>query len=154
MQNTKCNNVIIINTATNTVTGAVSGIFEQPDSVAISPTGTYAYVGNMYYGGYPNIARIDTATNTVTGSFSIVGYNAGDPEGITISPSGSTAWVGGTANVITVNTATNQITTTDIAVQISSGGLAMSPNGAYVYLVNYYGNNVLLINTANNDISR
>ncbi|MCL5786813.1 MAG: YncE family protein [Candidatus Marsarchaeota archaeon] len=146
-------NVVIINTVTNTVTGSISGSFEQPASVAISPTGTYAYVGNMYFGGYPNIDRIDTATNTVTGSFSTVGYNAGDPEGMTISPSGSTAWVGGTANVITVDTATNQITTTNIAVQIDLGGLAMSPNGAYVYLVNYYGNNVLLINTANKDIS-
>jgi YVTN family beta-propeller protein len=145
------NNVVIINTATNTVTGAVSGSFKQPSSVAISPTGTYAYVGNMYFGGSPYIERIDTATGAGTGSVS--GYNLGDPDGIAISPSGSTAWVGGNANIIKVNTATNQITTTNIAIQIYFGGLAMSPNGAYVYIVNYYGNNVLLINTANNDIS-
>ena len=98
MANNHDNNVVIINTATNTVTGSIaSGIYE-PYGVAFSPSGTYAYVTN-YFG--QNVVIINTATNSVTGSITS-GFS--NPYGVSFSPSGTYAYVtnGGSKNVVLV----------------------------------------------------
>ena len=56
-------NVVIINTATNTVTGSITSGFDYPYGVSFSPSGTYAYVTN---GGSKNVVIINTATNSET----------------------------------------------------------------------------------------
>ena len=40
--NNNANNVVIINTASNTVTGSITSSFNEPSGVSISPSGTYA----------------------------------------------------------------------------------------------------------------
>ena len=144
------NNVVIINTSTNTVTGSItSGAFSNPTSAAFLASGTYAYVTNH---GSNNVVIINTATNTVTGSIT-AGFDA--PIKIAFSPSGTYAYVsnGNSANVVIVNTATNTVTGA-----ISPGfaipeGVAFSPSGTYAYVANFHSSNVVIINTATNTVT-
>ena len=85
--NTSCfgngpDNVVIINTASNTVTGSITSDISQPSGVAFSPSGTYAYVANA---NSNNVVIINTATNTVVNSITS-GFN--NPIGVSFSPSG------------------------------------------------------------------
>ena len=144
------NNVVIINTASNTVTGSITSGIADPYGVAFSPSGTYAYVTNY---GSANIVIINTTSNTVTGSITS-GFSS--PYGVSFSPSGTYAYVvnGGSNNVVIINTATNNVTGI-----IASGlhlpyGVAFSPSGTYAYVTNCNidcggsgSDNVLIINT-------
>lgn len=58
--------VSVISTATNTVTGTISG-FSAPTGIAINSAGTTVWVGNM---GNTTVSVVDPATNTITGSIS------------------------------------------------------------------------------------
>ena len=74
-----------------------------PAPVAVTPNGSFAYVGNRFSN---NISVIDTATNTVTTTVPI-----GDPTGIAITPNGAFAYVtDGTSGVVNViDLATNTV---------------------------------------------
>ena len=142
--NAGADNVVIINTATNTVVNSIIAGFNGPPGVAISPSGTYAYVTNS---GSSNVVIINTATNTVVNSI-IAGFN--DPQEVSISPSGTYAYVANAKsnNVVIINTATNTVVNS-----ITSGfsqpiGVAISPSGTYAYVTNYNSQNVVIINTA------
>ena len=95
-------NVVIVNTATNTVTGSINSGFDFPYGVAISPSGTYAYITNY---GSNTVVIVNTASNTVTGSItSGISY----PQGVAFSPSGTYAYVANEgSNIVIINTATN-----------------------------------------------
>jgi len=80
-------NVVIINTATNTVTGSITPGISGPTAAAFSPSGTYAYVTNT---GSNNVVIINTATNTVVNSITS-GFNY--PTAVAFSPSGTYAYV-------------------------------------------------------------
>ncbi len=114
-------NVIIINTATNTITGLIKGNFDNPQGVAFAPNGAYAYVVNLVSGiGAPNVSIINTATNSVTGA--INSNSLFNSLGVAFAPNGAYAYVtnaySGTAphtanlygNMIIINTATNSVT--------------------------------------------
>jgi YVTN family beta-propeller protein len=58
------NTVSAINTASNAVTAAITGL-SGPFGVAVTPDGTKVYVTNIHSS---TVSVIDTATNTVTGS--------------------------------------------------------------------------------------
>ena len=143
-------NVVIINTATNTVIGSVdsSGISYYPRGVAFSPSGTYAYVADG-----TNVVIINTATNTVTGSINS-GFNT--PYGVAFSPSGTYAYVANYNgdNVAIINTATNTVTGSITPGFSLSSSVSFSPSGTYAYLTNSaeYGN-VVIINTATNTVT-
>ena len=141
-------NVVIINTASNTVTGSITSGFNEPYGVAFSPSGTYAYVTSFRNN---NAVIINTATNTVTGSIAS-GFE--EPISVAFSPSGTYAYVTNFAseNIAIINTATNTVTGS-----ITSGfgdpqGVAFSPSGTYAYVTNL-GNNVVIINTASNTVT-
>ncbi|MCI0597967.1 MAG: beta-propeller fold lactonase family protein [Beijerinckiaceae bacterium] len=59
--NASANNVLVIDTATNTVATSVM-VGEWPTNVAITPDGKRAYVTNQFSG---NVSVIDTATNII-----------------------------------------------------------------------------------------
>ena len=67
MTNYNSNNVVIINTATNTVVNSITSGFSTTSygayAVAFSPSGTYAYYQNF---ATNNVPIINTATNSVT----------------------------------------------------------------------------------------
>ncbi len=101
----------IFSTVSNTIVGNVmSNAFVNPEQIAVSPDGTYAYITNF---GGANVLIMDTATNTITGSISGA-FN--HPQGVAFTPSGNLAYVtnGGTygvggGNVVIVSTVSNSV---------------------------------------------
>ncbi len=160
-------NVVIINTATGSVAGAITQGFYRPEGIAFSPNGAYAYVPN---GDVSNVVIINTATNTVTGVLE-EGSNAtliAGPTGVAISPDGTYAYItnaGAIANssgfaipaslygsIAVVDTATNTVVNAIIQGFNWPGGVAFAPSGSYAYATNYNTNNVVIINTATNTV--
>ncbi len=154
--NKYADNVVIINTATNTVVNSITSGINFPEGVSFSPSGTYAYVTNCNSScsaGIPdNVVIINTATNTVVNSITSGFQN---PEGVAFSPSGTYAYVANSNsnNVVIINTATNTVVNS-----ITSGinfpeGVSFSPSGTYAYVANFNSNNVVIINTATNTVT-
>ena len=148
-------NVLIINTATNSVVNSINSGFDGPAGIAFSPSGTYAYVTNM---GSNTISIISTASNTVTGTISS-GFSS--PYGISFSPSGTYAYVAncgpscgttGNGNIVIINTATNSVTGSITAGFSASTGVAFSTSGTYAYVTNFNAYNAVIIDTATNTV--
>ena len=154
--NSEGTNVVIINTASNTVSGSITSGFSTPKTIAISPSGTYAYVTNCNSscgGSIPdNIVIINTASNTVTGSITS-GFDY--PYGVSFSPSGTYAYVTNNHgnNVVIINTASNTVTGAITSGITNPYGVAFSHSGAYAYVTNYGSQNVVIINTASNTVT-
>jgi YVTN family beta-propeller protein/autotransporter-associated beta strand protein len=130
------NTMVVINTATNAVVGAVA-VGGLPVNVAVSPDGTRVYVTNNTSN---NVSVINTATNSVVAT---VATGTG-PIGIVVSPNGKYFYTGNqTAGTITQFDAT---TNTAIGTIASGGtqtdGLAISPDGTALYAGNFTSNNV------------
>jgi len=115
-----------------------------PRGVAITPDGSYAYVGEY---GLADVAVIDIATNTVVTKIPV-----GDrPTGVAITPDGAHVYVANfTPNTVSViATASNTVVAT-VGVNRDPLGLAISPDGAYVYVANHKDRKVSVIETAGN----
>jgi YVTN family beta-propeller protein len=147
-------NVLVINTATNTVVATVP-VGLGPSGVAITPNGAFAYVANF---NSDDVSVINTATNTVVAT--VTGLN--EPTGVAINPNGAFAYVtstgqnggagAGAPNVVSViNTATNTVVAT-VPVGLGPIGVAITPNGAFAYVTNRDSNDVSVINTATNTV--
>lgn len=138
-------NVSVINLCTNTVVATINDpSFNQAYTVTINAAGTLAYVTNS---NSTTVTIIDIATNTVSGV--INGFDG--PSGLVISPNGTTAYVnnyggpegvqsGNGTTISVVNLATNTIVGT-ITVGLAPASLAISPNGEFVYVINYVDGN-------------
>lgn len=141
------NTVSVIDLRTNTVVATISDpSFNEPYTVTINAAGTIAYVTNS---NSTTISLIDIATNQVTGT--IVGFDG--PSGMVISPSGTTAYVnnyggpggvgsGNGTTVRVVDLTTNSIVGAPIVVGLAPASLAITPNGAFVYTINYVDGNL------------
>jgi YVTN family beta-propeller protein len=143
VSNTGSDTVSVIDTATNTVTGSIP--VSYPESIAITPNGTKAYVI-----GSNGVSVINTATNKVIGSPIPVGAYGS----IAITPNGTTAYVinSGSNTVSVINTATNTVTGS-IAVGADPNSIAITPNGKTAYVVNYRSETVSIIDTATNTVT-
>lgn len=146
--NVGSNTVSVINTATDLVIKTITG-FDKPSSVTINPAGTKAYVTNSRFGGANTVSVIDinlahTSTyNTIVAT--IVGFNA--PYAMTITADGLFGYVtnyGNPANVLQAGTTINRVDLTTqvivgsaITVGLYPRALAITPNGLYLYVVNY-----------------
>lgn len=154
--------VSVINIATNTVVTTISNpSFNEPYTITINPAGTKAYVTNS---NSTTITIIDIATNTVVGT--IGGFDG--PSGMAITPDGNTAYVnnyggpeglqsGNADTVRVVNLNTNAIVGAPIVVGLAPAGLAITPNGAFVYVINYVDGNpgtgtISIIQTSSNSV--
>ena len=115
--------------------------FNEPYTVTMGVGGTKAYVTNS---GGTTITVINTATNAVSGV--IDGFDG--PSGMVVTPAGNRAYVnnygsadgvgsgnGTTVRVVDLNS--NMIIGAPIEVGQAPAALAISPNGQYVYSVNY-----------------
>lgn len=135
--------------------------FGQPNAVAISPDGVYAYVACSD----GNIRVINTATNTVTAVIfvgSIISLPFGGsivmaPSDLAVTPNGQYLYVTNNQNdsVSVINTATNAVTAVINFGTYSWGtpyyptGVAVSPNGEYVYVTQMGpSDSVAVINTS------
>ena len=135
--------------------------FSQPYTVTINASGTRAYVSNS---NGTTITIIDTASNTVIGT--IGGFDG--PSGFEITPDQTKAYVnnyGGPEGVMSgngttvrvVDLQTNSIVGAPITVGTAPAGLAVTPNGAYVYVINYIDGNpghgtISIIRTSDNTV--
>jgi YVTN family beta-propeller protein len=158
--------VSVLNLTNNTVAETISDMsFNEPYTVTINPAGTKAYVTNS---GGATVTIIDLTSNTVTGT--IDGFDG--PSGLVITPDGTHAYVnnyggpivgsgnGTTVSVVDLNTnaivgtLTVGITT---LLPVAPAALAITPNGAYVYVVNYVDGNpgtgtISIIRTSDNSV--
>lgn len=134
--------------------------FNQPYTVTLNASGTKAYITNS---NSSTVTIIDTVNNTVAGTIS--GFDG--PSGFAITPSGSTAYVnnyggpsgvgsgnGTTVSVVNLNT---DLITGSVTVGQAPASLAITPNGAYVYVLNYVtgntdGGTISVIQTSNNTV--
>lgn len=154
--------VSVLNLTNNLLeTTITSPVFNEPYTVTMNPAGTTAYVTNS---NSTTISIINVATNTVTGT--IGGFDG--PSGMVITPDGATAYVnnyggpegvgsGNATTVRVVNLETNTIVGSPITVGLAPAALAMSPNGAFVYVINYVDGNpgtgtMSIIQTSNNTV--
>jgi YVTN family beta-propeller protein/autotransporter-associated beta strand protein len=151
------NTVSIVNTAKNTLAGAITpGI--GPIGVAFTPDGAHAYVANS---SSNSVSVINTATKSVALSIPV----GNSPTGVAMSPNGQYVYVANQSNngngaspgtVSVISTATNGVAFS-IPVGNSPTGVAISPSGQYVYVTNMNNGNggagtVSVINTATNTV--
>ena len=140
--------VSIIDVADAALSGTVSAPFTNPYGIAITPNGTIAYVANSINPGLVNI--IDLATNLVTGTVVDTAHTLNDPSYIAISPDGTTAYVANSINpgsISIIDLTTNRVTS---AVPVGSipVGLAITPDGQEVWVVNQGSKSISIIGYA------
>ena len=134
------NNVVVVNTETNTVIGSPIPVGTGPFGVAATPDGKFAYVAND---GSNTISVINTATNQVTST------SVGNiPFGVAVTPDAKFAYVtnNGSNTVSVIDTTTNQVANT-VPVGTGPFGLAVTPDGKSAYVANNGSNNVTVIDT-------
>ncbi len=156
------NAVSVINLMSNTLATTINDAsFNQPYTVTLNKAGTLAYVTNS---NGLTISIIDTATNQVTGI--ITGFDG--PSGMAITPDGKFAYVnnygssggvgsGNGTTVSVVDLTTNTIVGGPITVGLAPASLAITPNGAFVYVLNYVDGNtgtgtISIIRTSDNSV--
>ena len=133
--------VSVLNLMNNTLEQTITNTsFNEPYTVTINAAGTIAYVTNS---NSTTITMIDIATNSVIGT--IGGFDG--PSGMVITPAGTIAYVNnyggpegvGSGNGTTVNIVdlTTNIITGTITVGTAPASLAITPDGAFVYVINY-----------------
>lgn len=154
--------VTVLDLTNNTLVTTILDLsFQEPYTVTINAAGTKAYVTNS---NGSTITIIDIATNTVSGI--ITGFDG--PSGMVITPDGTTAYVnnyggpggvgsgnGTTVRVVDLNT--NTIVGPPIVVGLAPASLAITPDGAFVYVINYVTGNpgtgtVSIIRTSDNTV--
>jgi len=165
--NSNSTTVTIIDIATNTVSGVITG-FDGPSGFAITPNGAFAYVNN--YGGPGGVGsgngitvrRVDLNTNSIIGAPITVGLA---PASLEITPDGAFVYV---INYVDGNTGTGTISvirTSDNTVVATIPGFSgpfaikITPDGNYAYVTNFgsnnfapYGTTVTVVNLQNNTV--
>jgi YVTN family beta-propeller protein len=159
--NSNSTTVTIIDIATNTVIGTISG-FDGPSGLVITPDGNYAYVNN--YGGPiagsgngNTVSIVDLNTNAIVGTLTVGPLPPGPPAApaaLAIAPDGAYVYV---VNYVDGNPGTGTLSiirTSDNSVQVNaitgfSGPFAMAitPNGKYGYVTNFGSNNFAPVGT-------
>ena len=157
--------VSVIDTTTNMVIATVP-VGNSPSAVAVSPNGACAYITNKDDG---SVSVINTTTNKVAATISV----GNSPSAVAVSPNGAYAYITnrGNSSVSVINTTTNTVNATItlgdepwgfISVVLPSGseqyiasstrpyvtepcGVAVSPNGEYAYITNYFSLTVSVI---------
>jgi len=137
------NEVAVVNGSAGTAT-FIAGI-PAPLGIAISPNGKTLYVVSNIASGVVSV--IDTTTQTVAATIGV----GVDPVAVAVSADGSQAFVsnsnGGIGNgtVSIINTATDAVTGTPIAVGAFASGIAVTPDGKYVLVTDMTGNSLSVI---------
>ena len=145
-------NAEVINVVTSTVVNTIGmSSNSNPQGIAISPGGGFAYVSQGYGSG---VDALNLGTGTYT-YFSTAGW----PGAIAFNPQGTLAYqltaLPATLYVISPvgNTVVNSITVgTQGGGGPVPGGIAFSPTGSTVWITNYGAGTVSVINAATNTI--
>lgn len=154
--------ISVLNLTHNTLQQTIhDSSFNEPYTITINTAGTKAYVTNS---GSSTVTIIDIATNAVIGTIS--GFDG--PSGFVITPDTNHAYVnnygslggvgsgnGTTVRVVDLNT--NTIVGSSLTVGRAPAALAITPDGAYVYVVSYIDGNLgtgtlSIIKTSDNSV--
>ncbi|MFD4144437.1 beta-propeller fold lactonase family protein [Streptomyces sp. NPDC058572] len=144
--------VTAIDTATNlaapgspiTIGPAIS---TGPTNAAVSPKGDFVYVTNQLV---PSVSVIDTATNLVTDTITAGDGIGVGPRGVVVNPLLPRAYVASAVGTVAVIDTTNNSVIDTIASAGEPRGLAVTPDGARLYVTNFTGNSVTVVDTATN----
>ncbi len=149
--------VAVVNLSTQRTVADIT--LSGAEGIAVNPNGSAAYATNGFHGGAAHsntVSVISTSTNTVTRTFT--GFT--EPTNLTVNPAGTELYVtsvaGGNGFVTGVNLSSGTETNLTLPSSDSGQDLAVSPNGATLYLsFNSLTNNdgVFEINTSNLQIA-
>jgi YVTN family beta-propeller protein len=157
--------ITIINIATNTVSGVITG-FNGPSGMVITPDQTTAYVNNYGAGGGSGtgntVSVVNLNTNTITGTITV----GMAPASLAITPDGNFVYVINyvdgnpfTGTISIINTRTNTVVPPTITGFSGPFGIAITPDGNYAYVTNFgsnnfapYGTTVSVVNLNTNTI--
>ncbi len=142
-----------VNAATGALTPVGSPVATgiNPDSVAISPSGTFAYVannGNLQAAGTISVYSIQPGTGALTQVGSPVATGGSNALSVRLSPNGAYAYVvnahDSTIMAYGVNATTGALTPigSPVATGFNPVSLAVSPDGSHVYVANEYGGTI------------
>ena len=143
--------VSVIDVASGTVVNSIpiGNVGLNPQGVAFSPGGTFAYVSNY---NDNTVSVIDVASNTVVRTISV---GAG-PSSIAFAPNGNFLYVtdSGDSAISVINVASNTVVHT-ISVGSSPVSVAFSPAHAstIAYATNYNDGTISVINSASNTVT-
>jgi YVTN family beta-propeller protein len=146
------NSIAVINTGTNTITQSIQlgPTTHTPGAISVSPDGNFVYVAAL--GSYPynskvngSVYVVNTATNKLVKSISL----AGEPNDVTFSPDGKSAYVTNLAlsEVQIIDTSSYTVKAT-IGVGQGATGSAVTPDGSLLYVLAIKANNITVINTS------
>ena len=149
--------VAVVNLSTQRTVADIA--LSGAEGIAVNPNGSAAYATNGFHGGAAHsntVSVISTSTDTVTRTFT--GFT--EPTNLTVNPAGTALYVtsvaGGNGFVTGVNLSSGTETNLTLPSSDSGQDLAVSPNGATLYLsFNSLTNNdgVFEINTSNLQIA-
>lgn len=143
--------ISIINTATNTVTGTIdttAAPLVEPFYMAITADGTTGYVANA---DSANVTVVDLTTNVATQNITLPGPD-NYVTNIIIAPNGTTAY----ASTYYTGVYILDITNNTVSGSVASGtfnypyAMAITADGSTLYVSNFYGNTVSVVDTATN----
>ncbi len=139
------NKVGLIDVATQTLTGTISSTGDNPTGIAISPNGKKIYVAD---GGGPSVTVFEE------GVFSKTIHLSGRPTLIAITPDGSEVYVTANSNQIyVIDTLSDELKQTITIPGIHNfRGIAISPDGRFVYICDADSTNVYQINCSTKQI--
>ncbi|MGI4787910.1 MAG: Ig-like domain-containing protein [Janthinobacterium lividum] len=142
--NNVSNTVSVISTSTNAVVATVT-VGSAPVSVSISPDGSTVYVANAS----GSVSVVNASTNAVTATISGVPSRsiAASPDSHKVFAAGGTT----SGSLTTLNAATNAVSSS-LAVGAYPYGVAVSPDGSTVYVVNASGS-VSVVNASTNAVT-
>src|SRR3984885_1872248 len=125
-----------------------------PQDVAVSPTGKVVYAtvtaGDTGPGGSDVVAAIDPATDKVTADIRV----GPAPRQVVFSHDGSTAYVTTETGIYEISTATSRVVRVIPEAGATNGpqGIALSPNGATLYVTNPDAGTVAAIDAASGQV--
>ena len=159
--NGSSDDVSVVDTATDVVVATVP-VGDDPRHLAITPDGTRAYVSNT---GSANLSVLNTDPASATFHTVIATVaTATFSRGVAITPNGARAYVAvGTGlfpnpdqvMVVDTNPASPTLHTVIATITVESNpwGVAITPDGARVYVVNNGSNTASVISTATNTVT-
>ena len=142
------NSISVISTDNNTITATITGL-NSPGSLAVTPDGEYLYVKSSFEG--TSVSVISTGNNSVVETISLGGdyyyyYSLGGSSEIAVAPNGEYVYVTSMdydGNLVSVISTGNNSVIETIRLDGGyyyfesdggSGGIAVAPNGEYVYV--------------------
>lgn len=142
--------VHVLDTATNTVVTTVP-IAGQPGQLAATPNGAFVYVADSLNN---HVSVIAVSTNTVVATVAVA-----QPQRIAFTPNGAFAYVTSTglnrknvAELYVIDTARNKVVAT-IPLDQGIDGVAVTPDGASVWVASAETNSVYVVDTATNTLA-